>query len=52
MDVDGEDNPTNFELFGTLQGSQVDAFTTLKDYLKAEEKIKQLVVNCDFSVLE
>ncbi len=51
IDFDDDDRPQNFELRSRFP-SHVDGFSMLKDYLKTEDKIKKVIVDCDFTELD
>ena len=52
MDIDDEDQPQAFELSCRLRGSHNDAFAMLKDFLKDEEEVERVLMDCDFSLLD
>lgn len=52
MDVDDDEEATDFELTCRLDGSHNDAFTMLKGFLKSEADIERLLVDCDFGMLD
>lgn len=49
--LDNDEAAKNFELTFQLS-SQNDAFALLKDYLKEKERIKKVIVDCDFTLLD
>ena len=51
IEVDGEGNATNFELTFGLP-SQNDAFAMLRSYLKTDDRIGTVIVDCDFTALD